>query len=119
MPREMKEHVISIFNEGFYNPDHYREHPRGPMEASVETNRVEDQYVIVDEVINFCLYSSVCKSFNLSFFDLMSMDYATYRRLRKATEDRDKKVDVEHKAILQKQDKLAEEMKNVARHSNV
>ena len=87
------------------------------MQAVVETNRDPMSNFLLDEVLNFCLYSSACKSLNLSFLDFLRMDYATFKHIKTFVEKRDTKVEKEHKEILDRQDKLAEEIKDATRKS--
>lgn len=98
-------HAIVIYNERFYNPKHYRDNPPSVLGIEYKKDSVKSRD-LKKYVLDFALHSSVCKSLNISFVDLMAMDQATLEMIQKAIAERDEKVSHEQQKIAAKQEKI-------------
>ena len=95
-----------MFNARFYNPEFYSKNPPGQLLLDYETNR-ETPDVFLQDVVNFCLQTDVCKSLNVSVMDLMGLDLPTYTFIKE-------KVN----SALEEKAKVAEKMRVEAARQN-
>lgn len=105
-----RSHAIALRNERFYNPKFYSGRTRSKFGLDVEDN-LSKANLVLDEVLDFCIYSSACKTLNMSFTDFMKLDLATYRHIREKINEKDEKVSKSQKALMEKQDKLMDNLK--------
>lgn len=64
-------------NKEFYNTPRHN-----AFLLQYEDNREIKDYSYLQDVIDLCLHTEVCKVMNLSLLDLMHMDYPTYMQIR-------------------------------------
>ena len=70
--------MIREMNYRFYNHEYYKDGHHRPMLVEYEKNR-EIRDDLLQDVIQFCLSSDVCKTTGLTLQDLMNMDLHTHR----------------------------------------
>lgn len=79
-----RDHLIRIFHSRFFNKEFYSENKHGLMLLEYETNRPPKENIF-DDVLNLCMHTDICKTLNISFFELMEKcDLPTYTRIKKA-----------------------------------
>lgn len=78
----VKQFIKMRFNASFFNPEFYRDRPKG-FGVEMETNRLIND-PLLDDVINLCIHTDVVKTTGLSLADLMHLDLPTYRKIEQA-----------------------------------
>lgn len=92
------------------NDEYYSKRPVNYFKAACEHT---DRYDLLrNEVLDFCMYSSVCKQTNLSFVDIMGLDYPTFNKLKDLVHKRDEQVSREQNKAFKTTDNLMKEVKN-------
>lgn len=99
--------MIREMNYRFYNHDYYKDGHHRPMLVEYEKNR-EIRDDLLQDVIQFCLSSDVCKTTGLTLQDLMNMDLHTYTQIKEAV----RKENEEKSKYLEQQQKKTEERQN-------
>ena len=84
--------LIREFNCHFFNEEFYRSHQPSSFLLQYEDNReIQDSYL--QDVLDLCMHTDVCKQLGISLMDLMNMDYPTYMFIRDAmTKDKQERI---------------------------
>ena len=104
-------HAIMLYNSHFLYQQYYCGRPKHVIQAEHEKDLQLDS--LRDDVLSFCMYSSVCKTLNLSFLDLMDMTFTEYQKIKELIDKRDDDTRRQQHVLDKKQDSLLNEVKNV------
>lgn len=104
----------------FYNMEWYGSHTPNPYHLDLEENRNIKGFLLED-VIDFCMKTDVCKQLNVSALDLMNLSLPTYTLIKEIVrKDNERKAQIisEQQRDIERREKQFTGVSNAAKRRN-